>query len=89
MRAILAWSPRVAGKVYGAVARLGVHRLKVLDSTPIGDWPRDRNALRGGAARSQCSTRWGHVESGEPGACSCRARDWQAPDDTNDHWRPL
>lgn len=49
MRAILAWSPRVAVKVYGAVARLGVRRLKVLDSTPIGDWPRDRNALRGGA----------------------------------------
>jgi hypothetical protein len=49
MRAILACSPRVAGKVYGAVARLGVHRLKVLDSTPIGDWPYDRNALRGGA----------------------------------------
>lgn len=41
--------PRVAGKVYGAVARLGVHRLKVLDRAPIGDRPCDRNALRGGA----------------------------------------
>lgn len=72
MRAILAWSPRVAGKILrrGSTARSA-------SSKSLG-----QHANWGLAARSQCSTRWGHVESGEPGACSCHARDWQAPDDT-------
>lgn len=55
MRAILAWSPRVAVKLYGSVARLGVRRLKDLDRVPIGDWPCDRNALRGGAMSRMAS----------------------------------